>query len=169
MNYCITYFNKPIEKNFQEINIELAYTKNIQRDLEDFCNLYKDKRINLCISNYDLAIDKEWLPFVFDFQQEHQEFNIYIRLPYIDTEFYPNIKEKYTNAKIFFNIYAKDWDTINGLIKENVTDIYITEELGFSLKEIAAIVHKNNIQIRVFPNVAQSSWKTTLPIKKLYS
>lgn len=44
-----------------------------------------------------------------------------------------------------------------GLVKLKVKDIYIVNELGFELDKIAEIAHKENINIRIIPNIAQSS------------
>ena len=49
-----------------------------------------------------------------------------------------------------------------------VTDIYVVNELGFSLDKCAAAAHKQNIKIRVFPNVAQSSWYNTSDLTKFF-
>lgn len=38
--------------------------------------------------------------------------------------------------------------------------------MGFELDKISKIAHNNNIKIRVFPNVAQSSWNDTQDIYK---
>jgi hypothetical protein len=78
------------------------------------------------------------------------------------------LKEKYKDMKFYLNIYAKDWDVIQGLIAEKVTDIYIVEELGFDIADVAQLIHEKNIKIRAFPNVAQSSWKSTPGIKKFW-
>lgn len=45
---------------------------------------------------------------------------------------------------------------IYALIDRKVSDIYIVEELGFDLINVANVLHKNNINVRIFPNVAQS-------------
>ncbi len=39
--------------------------------------------------------------------------------------------------------------------------MYICEELGFSLDKISAILHNNNIRVRVIPNICQSSFPET--------
>ncbi len=55
-----------------------------------------------------------------------------------------------------------------GLIKYHPTDMYICEELGFSLDKISKILHRNNIKIRVFPNICQSSFPETPSIKTFF-
>ena len=70
--------------------------------------------------------------------------------------------------KFYLDIYAKDYDTLQGLIAEGVTDIYIVEEFCFDIKCAATVAHNNKVRIRVFPNVAQSSWESTPAIKKFW-
>lgn len=48
-------------------------------------------------------------------------------------------------------------EEVNALINFGVSDIYITNELAFSMTEIAKIAHDNLIKIRVHPNVVQQS------------
>ena len=169
MQYCINFYGEHIDllKTINEINIELSHIKHLERDLKDFCELYT-QRINLIIDDYEKAIDEKWIPYIFDFQLQHPEYNLCIRLPYKDDKYYPALKEKYPKMQFYFNTYVKDWDTLYGLIQEGVTDVYIVEEFGFSLQAIAAIAHNSNVRVRVFPNVAQSSWKSIPAIKKFW-
>jgi len=46
--------------------------------------------------------------------------------------------------------------------------MYICEELGFFLDKISKILHENNIRVRVFPNICQSSFADTLSIKTFF-
>lgn len=46
--------------------------------------------------------------------------------------------------------------------------MYICEELGFSLDKISKILHENNIRVRVFPNICQSSFLETPSIKTFF-
>lgn len=59
----------------------------------------------------------------------------------------------------FFGDFVDKWDTLISFIKLGVTDVYIVNELGFELKNISKVCKKNNVKIRVFPNVAQTSSK----------
>lgn len=58
-------------------------------------------------------------------------------------------------------------DALNQYISEGVTDVYITDELAFSLSDIKYNVSKNKVKIRVFPNVAQSSVSRADGIKSI--
>lgn len=68
----------------------------------------------------------------------------------------------------FFRNYASNWDIFFGLISLNPTDIYITEALGFELDKAAAVAHKHNIQVRVFPNVAQAATNLVPTLKRFF-
>jgi hypothetical protein len=46
--------------------------------------------------------------------------------------------------------------------------MYICEELGFSLDKISKILHDNNVRVRVFPNICQSSFPETPSIKTFF-
>jgi len=46
--------------------------------------------------------------------------------------------------------------------------MYICEELGFSLLKISKILHDNNVKVRVFPNICQSSFSKTPSIKTFF-
>lgn len=43
-----------------------------------------------------------------------------------------------------------------GLIKCGVSELYITDSLGFEIIKVAEIAHSKDVKIRVYPNVAQS-------------
>lgn len=50
---------------------------------------------------------------------------------------------------------------MHGLMNLHPTDMYICEELGFSLAHIAPILHEKGIKVRVYPNICQSSFSKT--------
>jgi hypothetical protein len=61
----------------------------------------------------------------------------------------------------FFCNFVTTIDKMYGLMKYHPTDMYICEELGFNLKNIAKILHENNILLRTFPNICQTSFPET--------
>ena len=68
----------------------------------------------------------------------------------------------------FFANYVTTWDQLHGLMKYNPTDMYICEDLGFSLDKVSKILHENNIRVRVFPNICQSSFPETNSLKTFF-
>lgn len=57
----------------------------------------------------------------------------------------------------FFIEGASNMDDVMGMLSFGVTDLYIMNELAFNIKNISKYCHDNNVAIRVYPNVAQSS------------
>lgn len=148
MRYCINYnqFTEKAKciKNAEEWTIE--YNPK-DRTLIEFLDLYKDKRINLYI--------KEKLERKFLEELCIKYPNLYIKLNY---ELFNIIFEDKTEikARYFFDNLINNFDTLNGIISLGVSDIYVVEELCFQIDKVAAIAHKENVAIRVFPNIAQS-------------
>ena len=161
MKYCIDFYGEydlPILDTIDEINIDISKLAHIE-DLAEFCDIHEKQRINLCIEAYDKNPDLIY--YAFDFQRDHQEYNVGIRLPYYDEKIFAELGAKYPSMKVFFKTGVDNWELLHGILALGVTDMYIVEDLGFSLDVIAEILHAAGVQVRVFPNVAQSAWSTT--------
>jgi len=168
MKYCIN-FNRgsKILDKVDEINIQYGRIEN-EDALVQFCEKHKDQRINLCMDDIEEAINNNWIKTALDIQKKYQkEYKLYIRLGGKNEEIGVILNE-YPEANFYFNIRVNDWDRVVGLIDYGVSDIYIVEGLGFELDKISTIAHKNKVQIRVFPNVAQSSWKELDDLRKFW-
>lgn len=61
------------------------------------------------------------------------------------------------NIPFFFIEGASNMDDVMGMLHLGVTDLYVMNELAFNIKNISQYCHKNNVAVRVYPNVAQSS------------
>lgn len=61
------------------------------------------------------------------------------------------------NIPYFFIEQASTFDEFVGMLNFKVKDIYITNELGFYLDKVSKICKDKDIQVRVRPNMAQSS------------
>lgn len=68
----------------------------------------------------------------------------------------------------FFKEYVDRWDILKGYLDLQVTDVYIVNELGFELDKVSKLAHNYNTKIRVFPNIAQTSWALTPDLKKFF-
>ena len=62
-----------------------------------------------------------------------------------------------THIPFFFDTFVGNWDTLMSYIKLNVSDVYIVNELGFELANVSKVCKENKVNIRVFPNIAQTS------------
>ena len=169
MKYCINFYGENIDllDKADEINIDISKLKDIMQ-IAEFCELHKNQRINLCINDFEDAINKHYLYEIFDIQKQLSSFNIVIRLPYYHTGYLEEINKKYPNRKIFFDKHINNWDELWLYLTYNITDMYITDGLGFELDKVSLILHNYSIAIRVFPNVAQALTTETAAIKKFW-
>ena len=162
MKYCVDY-----DKRFNYLDeideIRINYMKQKAEALQ-YIQKHPQQCVILIIDDYQKALDNKDLEKLSNIAQEHPELNFKVEFMNI----IDNIQDYNFNFKYFFNIYVDNWDTLIGLINLGVSDVYIINELGFELNKIAEIAHKNNIKIRCFANIAQSSWKKSDPIKKFF-
>ena len=167
MKYCID-FNKDskILDKVDEINIQYDRIQD-ENALSQYCEEHKKQRINVCIDDLESGLKEGKIAAMLEYQDKHQDYNVYIRLDGKNEEL-GILLSKYPNAKFYFSTKINDWDRVIGYIEYGVSDIYIVEGLGFELDKIAAIAHEKNVQIRVFPNVAQTTWNDLDDLKKFW-
>ena len=167
MKYCID-FNKEahILDKVDEINVFYDRVQDLEA-LEQFCQEHINQRINVCITDLDKAINENQIKDLLDFQKDHKDYNIYLRLPSKSEEL-GFMLNQYEGCKFYFDTKVNDWDRVIGFIEYGVSDIFIVEGLGFELDKIAEIAHQNNVQIRVYPNVAQTTWNDLDDLRKFW-
>lgn len=76
-------------------------------------------------------------------------------------------KLKENNIDYFFVEFADTWDKLHSYISKGVSDIYVTNELGFQMKDVKMVCLTHNVKIRVYPNVAQTSARDTSSVDTL--
>lgn len=159
MKYCVDYFNRisGFEKA-DEYTIKYSKKNDI---LIDFLEKNKTTRVNLTIEERLSEADLKLLKPIYDAFP-----NLHLRFESYDAEAFDMIKE--CGIPYFFGNRVDNWDELVGFINLGVSDIYIVEDLCFDLERVTAAAHKENIQLRTYANVAQSSWKETPEIKKFW-
>lgn len=167
MKYCINYSNKShIIDKVDEILIR--YDKNKILELfTQFIPAHLNQRVIIQLieeDNIDTIVNN--LKKIISIYNENKDIKFDIQLPFYNQKFIEELKD--TNLKYFFKAAANSWDKFTGLISQNVSDIYITDELAFELDKVAEIAHKNNIKVRIYPNVAQSRWDKLSDILKFF-
>ena len=167
MKYCINYSNKShIIDKVDEILIR--YDKNKILELfTQFIPAHLNQRIIVQLieeDNIDTIVNN--LKKIISIYNENKDIKFDIQLPFYNQKFIEELKD--TNLKYFFKAAANSWDKFTGLISQNVSDIYITDELAFELDKVAEIAHKNNIKVRIYPNIAQSRWDKLSDILKFF-
>ena len=166
MKYCLPYDETTSKSDFINEADEWNIKYNpADKTLIKFLEVHKDKRINL-ITTDDLDLtesdDLEYLEFLCN-----RYSNLYIGINKCNDEIIKEIK-KYKFKYYFSNLYIDDWDLLYMCIEANVTDVIIMGSMGFELDKVAKIAHEHNIQVRVFPNVAQSTVFTTSALLKFF-
>lgn len=164
MKYCINYTKtSKILNEVDEITIRYNHLDSTLFEL-----LNKDKRINIAIdeNNIEDFRNNNEIINIQKYKQDNNNLKIYIKLKIKNDDLIEDLKS--ANIPYFLEVYAFNWDLFWGLLNLGVSDIYITEDLGFELNKIAEIAHNKEIQIRAFPNIAQSQWKTTDGIKQFF-
>lgn len=159
MNYAINWFKGfAYEDEIQEIIIKYDFNKYpiLTEYASALIDFVKSKREDLRIVvdvTHMTAIEFERAINVFKACYE-----IHPNITFMISRIVEYMKRVEENELPFF--YCEKVNTIDALnqyISEDVTDVYITDELAFSLSDIKYNICKNKVKIRVFPNVAQSS------------
>lgn len=167
-NFALNYNRaNPYMNQVQEIIINFHPSNS----LLDFLQEHSSQRIVISIEDGEGFIKSKGIEYFELFHQAEVK-NFVLRFPSLFDE--RTITEKDIQAlrsaglPFFFNDYIDKWDAFYGYIKLGVSDIYITNELGFELDKIHKIAVEQNVKIRTFPNVAQSSWYTTPDLIKFF-
>lgn len=162
MKYCLVLTDIPAIEKADEIILEYN-RKNLK--IIDYIKEHSNQRIILNISNLNEALQYKEIEKLNAIYVENK-LNFSIKLP----SYNEKIKDLLPSLQVpfFFDWIVTDWDELLGYIQLGVSDVYIGNNLGFELDKVAEVAHQNNVQIRVFPNVAQSSWKETSGLKKFF-
>lgn len=170
MAFCFKYKR---DRQYMDQIDELIIKYHISNNLLDFLNEHKDQRIILDIQDAHKFLEENGIYFLSLVKDSDRNPNNWaIRFPSIFDEKTININKLKSLQELeipyFFNTYIDRWDLLYGLLQLGVSDIYITNELGFELDKVSEAVHKYNCKVRVFPNVAQSAWFDTPDLKKFF-
>lgn len=148
MKYCLPYSTKIPSHIYKEIDeIEIVYRKE-DTTLPAFLEEYLDKIIILTSTSINDIDRLEILAEKYD--------NFKLKIDVSDQELLFAVKER--NIPFFCSFLATTWDQYIGLLDLEPTDIYIGNELCFELNKVSDIAYDSDTQIRVIPNIAQSSW-----------
>ena len=153
MKYSIKFYNGcRVLKDVDEISI-IYSEKDAQ--LLKFAKKYKNARI---VADCTALPQDSFIESLEIFETASKNFDFAVKIDFSQKDFIPNLKE---NAiKYFFVNKANTLDKLVGFIDLGVSDVYVADELGFYLAEIAQRCHDHGVSVRVYPNVAQSSSAT---------
>lgn len=160
MKYCVLlYRNHPLQDTIDEMIIKYnAKDKTIFEFIEQHIN----QTIIFLITDIQSFIDTGETAKFIAFKEAHPELTNWkfkISYPEINSVEGQKLQQDFENAEIpyFSGYFIHDWAHFSRYVNSAVTDLYITEALGFELEDVARQAHEKGKKIRVFPNVAQSA------------
>lgn len=157
MKYAIKYYRNGTIDSEEILNkadeIIIKYTHKTAEIIDFVQKWREDQRIvvNLTEMN-EIAID-EMIEIFVAARSKHN--NLALLLPYPSIGIDDRCKEN--DLPFFFGLPIDRQDMLVWAIEDGVSDVYIVNEFGFSLKDISALCKSAGVNIRVYPNVAQSS------------
>lgn len=153
MKYCVSFHRDFRYKN--EVDEIIITYKNKNAELLKFLDtIPEQQRVIVDACGEDVEITKN-IDIFAAAMQKHK--NLVIKMSMTQRSMCVDLFE--ANIPYFFGEFVDKWDTLMSFIKMGVTDVYIVNELGFELENVSKICKENNVLIRTFPNVAQSSSK----------
>lgn len=163
MKYCVYYQKansfKPI---FNEIDeVEIKYNKK-DLTLPKFLEKHLHQTVIISLTKEE---DIDSIPLLKELYENYKSFKL--KIDYRNEKMLKAVMD--SKIPYFFSNFIDNWSVLTGVLAFNPTDIYIVNELGFELDKVANIVHKRHIAVRVFANIAQSSWEdTSSGLKKFF-
>lgn len=158
--FCLNYY--PLHSTYlQEVEQLKINYRPADRTLPDFLEKYQDKSIVIDITESFDDVDAEL------FKGLYQKYKNFKLLFSFDNKEYLERVQK-NQLPFFFKNFVSTIDQMNGFIQYHPTDMYICSELGFSLDKVSKLLHDNNIKVRVFPNICQSSFSEIPSIKTFF-
>lgn len=125
----------------------LSWSKNSnEKKLLNFCEIIPNKRINI-YTQKDVDFNLEAIK-----KAKEKNPNIYVRLNISQTD----LIEDLINNKIDFYFDTShpcyNYTILSTLMSMGVSDVYISDDLFYNLKEVKAFLTEKNIQIRIILN-----------------
>ena len=157
--FCLNYY--PFQKYLQDAEqLKIKY-RAADRTLEDFLEKYKNKSIVIKIQSFFEETDAVLLKGLSDKYQ-----NIKLIIDF-DNKYTLSLVQEH-QIPFFFSSHVTSIDMLHGLLAYNPTDMYICEELGFFLDKVSKILHEHGVNVRVYPNICQSSFPQTPSLKTFF-
>lgn len=158
MHYCVNY-----SRSFRhlhevdEIILNYAGSERLMTFVPELVGENKNQRIILNILDIGDNEITSIIPFINKLQVDGYNLAVIIR----ETEHIQEFKN--ANIPFFFIKGASNLETAVIQCEMGVSDIYIVEELGFRMKDLQYLKEHYGVQIRVYPNIAQSAKNLYIP------
>lgn len=166
MKYCIDYTPKSVKMDVAD-EINVPFNRNDILSLLDFLEKHKKQRTNIYIKDLEECLQYKIVEKMIKIKKEHSDFNFALKFDDYNSDLPIQLLQE-AEMDFFFNIGVAQWEDLLRSLSLGVSDVYITGELGFELDEVAAMAHKNNASVRVFPNLSQRAWNGIPAIKTFF-
>lgn len=157
MKYSVVY-----NKKFRYLDVvdEIILYWSTKDDIVDFSNETFQQKQRVVIDFMDCYARelREAMPTLERMKKEHSNFAVRLNVS-TQKAFSTLLRDK--GIPFFFGNFCSSWDSVFAYASLGVKDLYITEELGFDLKNIKIFCEPRRINVRVFPNIAQVSGQGT--------
>lgn len=163
MKSCIEW-----RKNFKYLpqidQFNIDYKENKSKKLLEFLDVYaQTQRVNIRVEN---NVSKEDIELI----EEIYKLGKY-QIALLFDDFLPTNIGQQEIQKLtipyFFGRPAITWEEVYFLLNIGVSDIYISNQLGFDLERLVQVIPME-VQIRCFVNVCQSFWDDSLGLKAFF-
>ena len=170
MKYCCEFTGEfPKLECYDEVIVKLFANDDITNIRQFFDKYPKQTVIIHLVDNSKEYIDKNLLERLLNIlPTSHFKYKLKLNNPYDENT---GVLVDYCHENeipFFFDMLVDDWDILQYIIDLHPTDVYIVNQLGFELPILAPMLHSENIDVRVYPNIAQSANKYADPVRKFY-
>lgn len=169
MKYSAIYSNKIKLNDFDEIIIIYDAQDGA---LPKFLQAHENQHIILSIANVPDFIDTQEWKKLNAIYEKYPNFSIrfggvgaFRELPENIIEF---LQSDVLTMPYFFGMIAVNFDQLNYILNLGVSQVYLGEDICFSLDSAKRLCKQHQVAVRAFPNVAQSSVKATPALKKFF-
>lgn len=164
MNFAIPFTRKFKYLKDENLQLNIVYKPKI-KELNDFIAAYgQNHRINIFVEEKiederDFEIFKTLL-------ETYPTYKIIFCLPYYSQQLESKLNKN--NIPHYYSEIVTDWDTFNGFLELNITDIFIGENLCFYIPQVSEKAKKKQLFLRTFCNICQSPWENTPSLKNFF-
>ena len=173
MKYCLPYSQNLVNEYRQEAEeLIFKYSPEHNTDLAkvllDVHDKFKKQRIIVGVESTHSYL--KWGSAAFkELKKKVPSINLAIRFNQYMNSLDEELKSlTENNIDFFFNKGVDSWDEFNFLISLGVSDIYITNEMGFELNLVGAQALASGISIRALANICQTLFPSTGTLKSFF-
>ena len=164
MKSCIEW--RKSFKYFPQIDEFNIQYKRKDTKLLKFLDKYAiSQRVNIYINKQEVT--EEDIDLLIEIYKT-KKYNIAVVCQFGLNDNYQFYKLRINNVPFYFCNPIETWDVLLGYLAIGVSDVFVTNDLGFDLEEISRTTKPLGVQIRCYANICQSSWGEGFGFKSFY-